>query len=80
MEKPVVVTDAGGMRELVGDVGVVVPTRNHEALAQAMIAMMRRSSGHRAELGRAARERILEHFSIDAATNAWENLYKSLLA
>ena len=78
MEKPVVVTDAGGLRELVGDAGVVVPIRNHEALAQAMIAVMRHSSGHRAELGRAARQRILEHFSIDAATSAWETLYKSM--
>ena len=79
MEKPVVVTDAGGVRELVGDVGKLVPTRNHEALAQAMIAMMRHSSGHRAELGHAARARILEQFSIDAAADHWETLYRSLM-
>ena len=29
MEKPVVATDAGGVRELVGDAGIVVPTKNH---------------------------------------------------
>ncbi|MGB7264659.1 MAG: glycosyltransferase, partial [Terracidiphilus sp.] len=72
MEKPVVVTDTGGVRELVGDTGVVVPTRNHEALAQGMIETMRQSGAQRAEWGRAARERIIEHFSIEAVSDAWE--------
>lgn len=78
MKKPVVATDAGGVRELVGDVGVLVPVRNHEALAQAMMGTMRRSTEERAQLGRAGRQRIADHFSLDAAVDAWETLYQGI--
>jgi glycosyltransferase involved in cell wall biosynthesis len=76
MEKSVVATDVGGVRELVGDAGMVVPAKDPEALAGAMLASMRRSREERALLGRAARERILSQFSIDAAADWWEALYK----
>jgi glycosyltransferase involved in cell wall biosynthesis len=78
MEKPVVATDVGGVRELLGDVGVMVPARDPEALARAMLATMRRSREERAQLERAARERIVLQFSIDAAADWWEALYKQL--
>jgi len=80
MEKPVVVTDAGGVRELVGDAGMLVPVENHEELARAMIATMQKSREERAELGRAARMRIRDHFNLDGSVNAWEKLYKQLTA
>jgi len=80
MQKPVVATDVGGMRELVGDSGVLVPARDSEALAEAIRSTMQRSEEEREQTGRAARERILRHFSVDAAANAWEALYRELLA
>ena len=80
MEKPVVATDVGGVREIVGTDGVVVPARNHDSLAKAMIDVMQRSREGQCELGRAARERIVNHFSVDAATDAWEVLYRALIA
>jgi glycosyltransferase involved in cell wall biosynthesis len=76
MEKPVVATDVGGVRELVGDRGMLVPAKDPEALAEAMKATMRRSREERAQLGCAARERILSRFSIDAAADWWEGLYR----
>jgi len=79
MEKPVVATDVGGVRELVGNAGTLVPAKDPEALAEAMLATMRRSSEERAESGRAARERIAHQFSLDAAANRWEALYRKLL-
>ena len=45
MEKPVVATDVGGVRELVGDAGVIVPAKDPEALAKAMLALMRTTHG-----------------------------------
>ncbi len=78
MEKPVAATDAGGVRELMGDAGSVVPTKDPRALAGAMLAVMRRSREERAIAGRAARERILREFSIDAAADWWEQLYRKL--
>jgi glycosyltransferase involved in cell wall biosynthesis len=76
MEKPVVATDVGGVRELVGDAGTLVPAKDPQALAETMQATMRRSGEERTQLGRAARERILSQFSIDAAADWWEGLYK----
>ncbi len=52
MEKPVVATDVGGVRELVGDAGVLVPARDSEALAEAMMATMQRSGEEREQTGR----------------------------
>ncbi len=80
MGKPVVATDAGGVRELLGDAGALIPARNPEALTAAMVAMMRRSKEERAQLGHAARNRIQEQFSLDATVNAWEELYKRVAA
>ena len=80
MEKPVVATDAGGVRELVGDAGCVVPTGNPTALAEAMLALMREPAEVRSARGRAARARIAEHFSMEARTLEWENLYRTVIA
>jgi glycosyltransferase involved in cell wall biosynthesis len=80
MGKPVVATGVGGVGELLGDTGVVVPARNSQALAAAMIATMRQSGDELAARGRAARQRVLERFSVDASADAWEALYTETLA
>jgi glycosyltransferase involved in cell wall biosynthesis len=80
MEKPVVATDVGGVRELVGDAGVVVPARDSAALAEAMLAVMKRSGDERTDLGRQARTRIAHKFNLDARADDWEKLYRSLIA
>jgi glycosyltransferase involved in cell wall biosynthesis len=76
MEKPVVATDVGGVGELVGDCGAIVPAKDSEALAAAMLETMRRSREERAQMGRLSRERIVREFSIDAAADWWEALYE----
>jgi glycosyltransferase involved in cell wall biosynthesis len=78
MEKPVVATDVGGVRELVGQAGVLVPAKNPEALASAMLVMMRSSAEVRQKLGRAARVRIEDHFSIESRAQQWDSLYRTL--
>jgi glycosyltransferase involved in cell wall biosynthesis len=79
MEKPVVATDVGGVRELVGDAGMVIPARDSAALAKAMIATMNLPEEMRRENGRAARARIVGGFSIDARVDAWEALFTRVL-
>lgn len=79
MEKPVVATDVGGVRELVGEAGIVVPAKDSTALAKAMLEVMSRSSEERAAMGRAARERICSRFNIDAKADEWEALYRSVV-
>jgi glycosyltransferase involved in cell wall biosynthesis len=79
MEKPVVATDAGGVRELVADAGTIVPAHSSEALAQAMLALMHEPLEARQALGRAARQRIEKLFSIDARADDWEALYRGMV-
>jgi glycosyltransferase involved in cell wall biosynthesis len=79
MENPVVATDVGGVRELVGESGVIVPARSPEMLAEAMLEMMRRPDEERRRLGMAARERISVHYSMDAKADEWEALYRTAL-
>ena len=79
MEKPVVATDAGGVREVVGAAGAIVPSRAPDALASAMLHLMRSTPEERRTQGRAARERIRELFSMDAKADEWEALYRTVL-
>ncbi|MDR3751903.1 MAG: GT4 family glycosyltransferase PelF [Terracidiphilus sp.] len=79
MEKPVVATDAGGVRELVGDAGAIVPVRAPDALAAAMLHLMQSTPEERRALGRAARERVEKLFSMDTRADEWEELYRTIL-
>ncbi len=80
MEKPVVATDVGGVRELAGETGMQVPAKNTEALAEAMLKLMQQPQSARDALGRAARNRIAAHFAMEKRSDEWEALYKSLLS
>lgn len=79
MEKPVVATDVGGVRELIGEAGILVRAKDPIALARAMLDVVQLPQENRAALGRTARRRIIEYFSIDARADAWDSLYRSLL-
>jgi glycosyltransferase involved in cell wall biosynthesis len=80
MEKPVVATDVGGVRELVGDAGMIVPAGNSDALAEAMLGLMAKSAEERHELGSVARSRIATQFSMDARADEWQDLYRDVLS
>ena len=79
MEKYVVATDVGGVRELLGDTGTLVPARSSGDLAAAMLTVMRVSPEDRAHMGQSARKRILHSFNINSRTDEWERLYHSIL-
>jgi glycosyltransferase involved in cell wall biosynthesis len=79
MEKPVVATDVGGVRELVDDAGMLVPPTDSDALAGAMLRVMRMSLDQRDALGKTARERILQHFDMNTKVAEWDTLYSRLL-
>jgi glycosyltransferase involved in cell wall biosynthesis len=79
MEKPVVATDVGGVRELVGDAGTIVPHKKPDVLAQAMLDTMHNTPEARRSLGRSARERIESQFSMGAKADEWETLYQHVL-
>ncbi len=65
-EVPVVATEVGGLPDMVDDgvTGQLVPTRDPRAMANALIKVIR-DPGRTAEMGRAARERVLERFTLE---------------
>jgi glycosyltransferase involved in cell wall biosynthesis len=79
MEKPLVATDVGGVRELVGNAGLVVPAKDSTALAAAMVEVMTLTEKERKARGRDGRDRIVEQFSMTAIAAQWEELYEQLL-
>jgi glycosyltransferase involved in cell wall biosynthesis len=79
MQKAVVATDAGGTREMVGDAGTIVPLQDARALSEAMLRSMRGSQQDRDAVGRAARERIIKDFSMDARADEWEMIYRNVV-
>lgn len=80
MQKPVVATDIGGVYELLGDTGTLVPVKDPKTLAHAMLNVMRTSPELRESLGSAERERIVERFDAHLLFSHWESFYRSLLA
>jgi glycosyltransferase involved in cell wall biosynthesis len=78
MEKPVVATDVGGVREMVGQAAVLIRPKDPQALAEAMLRIMRMREPERRAMGSAARERILQYFDMDMKADEWESLYARL--
>jgi glycosyltransferase involved in cell wall biosynthesis len=64
--KPIVATTAGGMPEVVvdGETGVLVPPRDHHAMADAIIRLLADES-LRAQMGTAGLRRVRERFSLE---------------
>jgi glycosyltransferase involved in cell wall biosynthesis len=72
---PCVVTDVGDSASVVGECGIVVPARNPAALAAGLISSL---ETERAEIGRKARTRIVEHFSVETMVKLTEESVVSL--
>ncbi len=81
MERPLVVSDAGGNSEEVvdGETGLVVPTQDVVALAEAIIKLTRdRELGCR--LGRAGRQHVLRSYRAETSANKIQEIYDRLLS
>ncbi len=76
--RPVIVSDVGGLREIVTDGvdGYLVPAGDHAALAQCMVDICRNPQRAR-EMGRNARARA-ESFTWDASAAATASVYRQL--
>ncbi|WP_109484877.1 glycosyltransferase [Occallatibacter savannae] len=79
MEKPVVATHVGGVREFIRDKSALVPPKAPEELADAMLRIMRLPEPQRHEMGRQARAIIHRDFNINTKVDEWEALYSSVL-
>jgi len=77
---PCVVTDVGDCAYIVGDTGIIVPPSNSEALAQGLLKMLNKSEEERKALGKAARIRIKNYFSLEKVVKTYEKLYINLIS
>jgi len=78
--KPVVATKVGGIPEIVvhGETGILIPPRDHDALAIAIIDLLQNRLKAK-DMGEAARIRAGKRFSFYKMIEKTENLYQELL-
>ncbi len=78
--RPVVATAAGGVLDVIEDGvnGVLVPPRDAPALAAALRALLTEPARAR-QIGQAARQRVLTHFSLAQHVTRMEGLYAAVL-
>lgn len=76
---PCVVTDVGDSAYMVGKTGGVVPPRDPNAFAEALVELIDCGDQTRKKLGLQARARIAERFDIRAIALRYHDLYQSLL-
>lgn len=76
---PVISTEFGGAARLISaEVGIIIPERDEIALADALISLIR-DPVRRQEMGKAARRRALEFFSLERMIKDRETLLLELL-
>lgn len=76
-ERVVVATDSGGVREVVGDTGYLVPPRDTDALARSLRKALSMPASERAAFGAQARTRVVDHFSLQATAERYLDLYRA---
>ncbi len=80
MELPVVSTTCGGMPEVItcGKNGLMANVYDYEKLAEHIMYLLNHPEQAKA-MGKAARERILEAFTLEKQTDTFERIYQQLL-
>ena len=76
---PAVATGVGGVSEAVADTGIVVPPRAPDLLGEAIVELLD-DTPRRQRLGVEARERVLEHFTLEVCLDAYREIYAELKA
>ncbi|MFE9995056.1 GT4 family glycosyltransferase PelF [Streptomyces avermitilis] len=72
-------TDVGGVREAVGDTGLVVPPRDPAAMAAAALKLLG-DPERRRSMGEAARLRVIEQFTLRQTVDTFRSIYLELSA
>ncbi len=80
-ERPMIVTRAGGMPEIIHDTinGYVVPQRDHDALAHRIVTLIQ-DADLRRQLGKVGRTNVLTHFTKEIMADATLRVYEQMLA
>lgn len=75
---PCVSTDVGGVSEVLGDTGRLVPFADPDAMAAAALPLLRDADLHR-RLAETARQRAVEHFATERIVEQYERIYRRVL-
>ncbi|HEY5538067.1 MAG TPA: GT4 family glycosyltransferase PelF [Thermoplasmata archaeon] len=73
--KPIVATDVGGVREALGDGGIVVPPRSPRILADAVVTLFR-DPALQAQLGNEARLRVQVAYPLEGFLRQYGDIYR----
>lgn len=76
---PSVATDVGGVREVMGETGALVPLGAIDAMASAALKLLTDVDLYRSQ-SKAVRERTLQHFKADAVIDRYVRLYEQVVA
>lgn len=75
-QRIVVATDCGGVKEVVGNCGILVPPKDHIALADGIEQALQMNAAEAEALGVLARERIVTYYSLSVQADRWLSLYQ----
>lgn len=76
---PMVATDTGDSKLMVGDTGIVVPVGDEMALSAAIAEMMSAGREKRAELGRRARARIRSRYAMTVMVDGYRRVWDEVV-
>lgn len=75
-QKVVVATNCGGVGEVLGDCGFLVPPQDSHALAEAMAQALALTAEDATSMGVRARQRVVDKYSLDRVVEIWVDLYR----
>lgn len=75
-ERVVIATDCGGVKEVLGGDFLVEP-QNPIKLAEKMLYVVQLNDLHCGQIGKMNRQRVVDHYSLDAMLAQWLKVYKS---
>lgn len=73
----VIATDCGGVKEVMGGYGTLVPPQNSEALAEALYTVLNQDSSNIALNNRAALSYVKKTFALEKIVDQWVEIYAS---
>lgn len=74
-ETPCIVTDVGDSAYIVDRYGMVVPPKNSQKLAEAVLKFFEKKEEERIEMGNLARERVINEFDIKKIVSKYQEQY-----
>ena len=75
----IISTDVGGVREALGEAGILVPAKQPRQMAEA-VSFLLANPQERERLGKLAKERALEYFTEETFLNNYESTYHKLVS